>query len=78
MDQTMIIIYQKRIGKKFKGQFECLEENTEKYKTFSFPIEKEIRKVDQDGRKDIMTISYKIKFTNSAKVYGKFIIKSCR
>ena len=68
----------KGLANEFKGQFECLEENTEKYKTFSFPIEKEIRKVDQDGRKDIMTISYKIKFTNSAKVYGKFIIKSCR
>ena len=24
----------------FKGQFDCLGENTEKYKTFSVPIEK--------------------------------------
>ena len=33
----------------FKGQFQHLGENTEKYKNFSFPIEKEIRKVDKDG-----------------------------
>ena len=33
----------------FKGQFQHLGENTEKYKIFSFPIEKEIRKGDKDG-----------------------------
>ena len=28
----------KEVAKKFKGQFESLDENTEKYKTFSVPI----------------------------------------
>ena len=32
----------KELPNEFKGQYECLGENTEKYKTFSFPIEKEI------------------------------------
>ena len=30
------------------------------------PKEREIRKVDKDGNEDILTISYKIKFINSA------------
>ena len=30
-------------------------------------IEKEIRKVDNDGNEDIVTISYKIKFIDSAR-----------
>ena len=29
-----------KLAKKFKGQFTCLGKNTEKYKTFSFPIKK--------------------------------------
>ena len=50
------------LANKFEGQFECLGENTAKYKTFSVLIEKEIRKVDKDGNEDIITISYKIPF----------------
>ena len=38
-----------------------------KCRTFSFSIEKEIRKVDKDGYEDIIEISYKIKFINSAR-----------
>ena len=30
----------KELANEFEGQFECLGENTEKYKTFSVPIEK--------------------------------------
>ena len=32
----------KELANEFKGQFECFGENTEKYKTFSVPIEKEV------------------------------------
>ena len=52
-------IVDKELANEFKGQFECLWENTEKYKTFSVPLEKEIRKVDKDGNEDVKTISYK-------------------
>ena len=34
----------KELTKELEGQFECLAENTEKYKTFSVLIEKEIKK----------------------------------
>ena len=30
----------KELANEFEGKFECFWENTEKYKTFSFPIEK--------------------------------------
>ena len=49
----------KELAEGFKGQFECLGENTEKYITFSVPIKKE-----HDNGK---TITYKIKFIDSCR-----------
>ena len=45
------------MAKKFKGKFECLGENTEKYITYSVPIEKE----GDDSKPTV----YKIKFIDS-------------
>ena len=47
----------KELGKEFVGKFECLGENTEKYITFSVPIEKE-----GDDSKPIV---YEVKFIDS-------------
>ena len=52
---------------KFKGQFECLGKNTEKYKTYFVLIEREVTKIDKDGNESVFTISYKIKFIESAR-----------
>ena len=52
----------KELANEFDGQFECLKENTEKYKTFFVPLEKEVKKIDKDGNKSVATVSYKIKF----------------
>ena len=57
----------KDLANQFKGKFECLGENTEKYKTFSVPIEREIKKIDKDGSEGITTLSYKIKFIDIAR-----------
>ena len=46
-----------QLAEEFKGQFNCLGGNTEKYITFSLPIKKE---VDSD-----ITIIYKLKFIDS-------------
>ena len=43
----------RELTEEFKGHFECLEENSEKYITFSVPTKKE----NEDGK----TITYKIK-----------------
>ena len=45
------------MAEEFKGEFECLGENTEKYISFSVPIKKE-----HDNGK---TTTYKIKFIDS-------------
>ena len=50
----------KELPNEFDGQFECLWENTEKYKTFFFPVEKEVTNIDKDFNESVATISYKI------------------
>ena len=47
----------KKLAEEFKGEFECLGENTEKYITFSVPLKKE-----NDNSKKI---TYKLKFIDS-------------
>ena len=44
----------KKLAEEFKGEFDCLGENTEKYITFSVPLKKD------DGK-----ITYKLKFIDS-------------
>ena len=57
----------KELANEFEGQFECLGENTEKYKTFSIPIEKKITKIDKDGNESVFTMSYKVTFIDNAR-----------
>ena len=47
----------KKLAEEFKGEFECLGENTEKYNTFSVRLKKE-----NDNDKKII---YKLKFIDS-------------
>ena len=42
-------------------------ENTEKYKPFAVPIEKQVAKIGKDGNESIVTLSYKIKFIDSER-----------
>ena len=48
----------KQLVEEFEGQFECLGENTEKYITFSIPIEKQ---------ENVKIIIYKIRFIDSVR-----------
>ena len=57
----------KELSNKFEKKIECLGKNTEKYKTFSVPIEKEIIKIDKNGDESVAAISYKIEFIDSAR-----------
>ena len=57
----------KQIANEFEGQFHYLGENKDKYKTFSVPINKEITKIDKDSTESVVNISYKIRFTDSAR-----------
>ena len=57
----------KELASEFEEKFERLGENTEKYKTFSIPIEKEVTNIGKDGNESVATISYKIKFIDSER-----------
>ena len=46
-----------------------LGENTEKYITFSVPINKQITKIDKDSNDKVIQISYKIKFIDSFRFW---------
>ena len=39
----------KELADEFKKEFICLGEKTEKYVTFSVPIEKEVTRIDKNG-----------------------------
>ena len=65
----------KNLAEEFKGGFECLGENTEKYIAFSVPIKKEITKKDKNGNDKIMKISYKIKFIDSYRFMSTSLSK---
>ena len=59
----------KQLAREFKGNFECLGENTEKHITFSLPIKK-VFDEDNDNDNDsdegkAKTVTYRIKFIDS-------------
>ena len=58
----------KELVEKPEGQIECLGENTEKYVSFSVPINKEL----DNGK----TVTDKIKFIDSSRFYVKLIVMS--
>ena len=47
----------KELANEFEGKFECLGEKTEKYKTFSVPIEKEVTEISINGNESAVTMS---------------------
>ena len=44
-----------------------LRRNTEKYITFTVPIEKEVTKIDKNGEEIVKNMSYILQFTDSAR-----------
>ena len=57
----------KELANEFDGKLDCLGENTEKNKTFSIPIEKEVTETDKDDNKSLVSVYYKIKFIDSVR-----------
>ena len=56
----------KELAEEFEEKFTCLGENTEKYITFSVPIEKEVTRIDKRGKEVTKTISYRLEFIDNA------------
>ena len=64
----MIIISSlKNLQTSLRDNMNVSGENTEKYKIFSVPIEKEMTKIDKEGNESVATISCKLKFIDSAR-----------
>ena len=57
----------------FEGKFEWLGENTEKYKTFYVLIENKVKNIDKDCNVSVATMSYKIKFIDSARFLASLL-----
>ena len=61
----------KELANKFEGEFECLGEDAEKHNFF--PFQQKITKIDKNGSGSIVTISYKIKFIDSARFMASLL-----
>ena len=57
----------KLLAEEFKKEFTCLGKNTEKYITFTVPIEKEVTRIDKNGEEITKNISYILQFIDSAR-----------
>ena len=57
----------KELTEKFKKQITCLGENTEKYITFTVPIEKEVTRIDKNEEEITKNISSILQFIDSAR-----------
>ena len=57
----------KELAKEFEGEINCLGENTEKYKSFSVPVIKEVKRISKNGKEITKTISYKLQFIGSTR-----------
>ena len=58
----------KELPKEFEKQFTCLGERTDKYITFTVPIEKEVTRVDKYGGKVTQNVSYILQFIDSKRL----------
>ena len=61
----------KEIAEEFRGQFNCSGEHTEKYITFSVPVEKDVTRIDKNGKEIIKTISYRLQFIDKARFMAR-------
>ena len=57
----------KDLAEELKKQFTCLGENTEKYITFTVPIETEVTRIDKNGEEITKYISSILQFIDSAR-----------
>ena len=57
----------KELVEKLEKQFTCSGENTEKCITFTFPVEKEVTRIDKNREETTKNMSYILQFIDSAR-----------
>ena len=60
----------KKSTEDFKKRFTCLGENTEKYLTFTVPIEQEVARINKNGEEITKNISYVLQFIDNTRFMG--------
>ena len=66
----------KELQEEFKKQFTLFRENTEKYITFTIPIEKKVTRIDKNGEESTKNISYILQVIDNARFMAHFEILS--
>ena len=64
----------KELAEEFTKQFTCLGENTEKYITFTVPIQKEVTRIDKNGEEITENISYILQFIDSTRFMASSLL----
>ena len=57
----------KELAKEFEREFNCLGENTQKYKTFSVPITKGVTRINKNRKEITKAISCELQFIDSIR-----------
>ena len=57
----------KELAEEFKKQLTCVGENTKKCITFTIPIEKEVTRIDKNGKEITKNVSYILQSIESAR-----------
>ena len=63
----------KELAEEFQGQFTCLGENTEKYITFSVPVEKEVKRIGKNLEETTKTNFYILQFIDSTRLMASLL-----
>ena len=63
----------KELAEEFKKIFTCLGKKTEKYITFTVPIEKEVTRIDKNGEQITKNIYYILLFIDSTRFMASFL-----
>ena len=59
------------LAEEFKKRYICLGENTEKQINFSASIEKEVTRIDENGKEITKIISYRLRFIDRVRFMEK-------
>ena len=59
----------KVLAEEFEKQFTCVGEKTEKYITFTVPIEKEVTKTNKNEERITKNVSYRLQFIDIASLW---------
>ena len=63
----------KELAKALDGEFNCFGENTEKCKTFSVPVTREVKKIGENEEEIRKAIHFKLQFIGSARFMASLL-----